>query len=77
MQGRVQSTRDDPGPVLTVHVFNGAERNEFAYYDDDGETLNYRKGQFRKRVITFDPPPGKSASHAPTASLPRGSGGSR
>ena len=55
MQGKVQSTRDDPGPVLFVHVFNGAERNEFVYYDDDGETLDYRKGQFRKRVITFDP----------------------
>ena len=55
MQGKVQSTRDDPGPVLYVHVFNGTERSEFVYYDDDGETLNYRKGQFRKRVITFDP----------------------
>lgn len=55
MQGKVQSTRDDPGPVLYVHVFNGAERSEFVYYDDDGETLNYRKGKFRKRVIAFDP----------------------
>jgi alpha-glucosidase len=55
MQGKVQSTRDDPGPVLYVHIFNGTERSEFAYYDDDGETLNYRKGQFRKRLITFDP----------------------
>lgn len=55
MQGKVQSTRDDPGPVLYVHVFNGAERSEFVYYDDDGETLNYRKGQYRRRVITFDP----------------------
>ncbi|HEY7642387.1 MAG TPA: TIM-barrel domain-containing protein [Steroidobacteraceae bacterium] len=55
MQRPVQSTRDDPGPVLYVHVFNGSERNQFVYYDDDGETLNYRKGQYRKRVITFDP----------------------
>lgn len=55
MQRKVQSTRDDPGPVLYVHVFNGSERNEFVYYDDDGATLNYRKGQYRKRVITFDP----------------------
>jgi alpha-glucosidase len=55
MQGKVQSTRDDPGPVLYVHVFNGGERNEFVYYDDDGATLNYRKGQYRKRIITFDP----------------------
>jgi hypothetical protein len=41
--------------VLHVHVFNGAERSEFVYYDDDGETLDYRKGEFRKRVIAFDP----------------------
>lgn len=55
MQGKVQSTRDAPGPMLYVHVFNGSERNEFVYYDDDGETLNYRQGQYRKRVISFDP----------------------
>ena len=55
MQGKVQSTRDDPGPLLYVHVFNGAERSEFVYYDDDGETLDYRKGRFHKRLITFDP----------------------
>jgi len=51
----VQSTRDNPGPVLYVHVFNGPERSEFVYYEDDGETLDYRKEQFRKRVIAFDP----------------------
>jgi alpha-glucosidase len=55
MQGKVQSTRDDPGPVLTVHVFNGSEPNEFVHYDDDGETLDYRKGEYRQRTITFDP----------------------
>jgi alpha-glucosidase len=55
MQGEVQSTRDDPGPVLTVHVFNGTERNAFTYYDDDGETLGYREGRFRRREIAFDP----------------------
>jgi len=55
MQRVVQSTRDDAGPVLSVHVFNGADRNEFVYYDDDGDTLDYRKGKFRRRVISFDP----------------------
>jgi alpha-glucosidase len=55
MQREVQSTRDDPGPVLNVHVFHGSERSEFVHYDDDGETLDYRKGEFRKRVIAFDP----------------------
>ncbi len=59
MQGRVQSTRDDPGPALHVHVFNGTQPSEFVYYDDDGETLNYRKGQFRRRTIAFDPATGQ------------------
>lgn len=67
MQGKVQSTRDNPGPMLYVHVFNGAERGEFVYYDDDGETLNYRKGQYRKRAIAFDP-----AARQLTFSRPQG-----
>jgi alpha-glucosidase len=68
MQRDVRSTRDDPGPVLTVHVFNGAERGDFVHYDDDGETLDYRKGKFRKRTITFDP-----ATKQLTFSRPEGS----
>jgi alpha-glucosidase len=66
MQTRVQSTRDDPGPLLTVHIFNGTERNDFVYYDDDGETLDYRKGQYLGRVITFDPAK-KRITFAPAA----------
>jgi alpha-glucosidase len=77
MQGKVQSTRDDPGPVLYVHVFNGTERSEFAYYDDDGETLNYRKGQFRKRLITFDPAASQITFSHPTENTPHRSAGSR
>ncbi len=65
MQGDVQSTRDDPGPVLHVHVFNGTERSEFVLYDDDGETLDYRKGQFRKRTIAFDPAAGQLSFSRP------------
>jgi alpha-glucosidase len=55
MQARVQSTRDDPGQVLTLHVFNGTERNEYLWYDDDGETLNFQSGEYLRRHITFDP----------------------
>jgi alpha-glucosidase len=65
MQRMVQSTRDDPGPVLYVHVFNGAERGEFVYYDDDGETLDYRKGRFHKRTIAFDPAAGQLSFSRP------------
>jgi alpha-glucosidase len=65
MQRKVQSTRDDPGPVLSVHVFNGTEPSAFVLYEDDGETLNYRKGQFRKRTFTFDPAAGQLALSRP------------
>jgi len=68
MQGKVQSTRDDPGTVLTVHVFYGTEQNEFVLYEDDGETLDYRKGRYRKRTIAFDP-----ASRQVTFTRPQGS----
>ena len=68
MQGTVQSTRDDPGTVLTVHVFYGTEQNEFVLYEDDGETLDYRKGRYRKRTIAFDP-----ASRQVTFTRPHGS----
>ena len=68
MQGTVQSTRDDPGTVLTVHVFYGTEQNEFVLYEDDGETLDYRKGRYRKRTIAFDP-----ASRQVTFKRPQGS----
>ena len=54
-QPRVQSTRDDPGPVLSVHIFQGTLRNEFVFYDDDGETLDHRTGAFLRRRITFEP----------------------
>ena len=69
MQEVMQSTRDDPEPVLHVHVFNGAERSEFVLYEDDGETLDYRKGQFRKRTIAFDPAAGQLTFSRPEGSF--------
>jgi alpha-glucosidase len=44
------------------------ERGEFVHYDDDGETLDYRKGQFRKRAITFDPKAGQLTFSRPEGS---------
>lgn len=55
MQGLVQSTKDNPGDTLIVHIYNGDEKNVFEYYEDDGATLNYKNGLFFKRIITFDP----------------------
>jgi len=55
LQGAVQSTRDDPGDTLFVHIYNGSKSNTFAYYEDDGSTLDYQRGDYYFRQITFDP----------------------
>jgi alpha-glucosidase len=55
MQVTVQSTRDDPGKILYLHLFNGSEPNRFEYYEDDGQSLNYQAGEYLKRTITFNP----------------------
>ncbi|PWS26514.1 glycoside hydrolase family 31 [Pedobacter yonginense] len=55
LQSVTQSTKEKPDDVLFVHIYNGSKRNTFAYYEDDGETLNYEKGSFYKRNIEFNP----------------------
>jgi alpha-glucosidase len=55
MYGKLQSTSDDPGEVLTVHVYYGSEAHQFNYYDDDGRSLNYRAGDYYRRTIGFYP----------------------
>jgi alpha-glucosidase len=54
MQKAVQSTSENPGDVLYLHVFSGDDGSEFVYYEDDGNSYNYEKGAFYKRSITFD-----------------------
>jgi len=55
MQSLVQSTSEKPTDTLTVNVYNGGIRNEFVYYEDDGESYSYESGAYYKRAITFDP----------------------
>jgi alpha-glucosidase len=50
-----QSTRQKPGDTLFIHIYKGDEKNVFEYYEDDGITMDYLKGAFYKRNITFDP----------------------
>jgi alpha-glucosidase len=54
MQGLIESTAQNPGDTLFVHVYYGPQ-NAFVYYEDDGETYNYTKGEFYKRNISFNP----------------------
>lgn len=55
MQSVVQNTGQQPIPVLELHVYQGFKSNSFTYYEDDGSSYNYEKGDFYKRVIRFDP----------------------
>ncbi|MFM7188904.1 MAG: TIM-barrel domain-containing protein, partial [Bacteroidota bacterium] len=55
MQAPVQNTGQDPGDTLTVHVYSGPTENTFDYYEDDGTTYDYEKGNYFKRKIAFDP----------------------
>ncbi|MEI6460072.1 MAG: TIM-barrel domain-containing protein [Pseudomonadota bacterium] len=55
MQALVESTRDDPGAELLLHVYAGTERASYVYYDDDGRTVDYRAGHYRSQTVTYDP----------------------
>jgi alpha-glucosidase len=55
MQSTVQSTREKPSDTLFVHVFYGNEKSSYTFYEDDGETMAYNDGGFRKREINYIP----------------------
>jgi alpha-glucosidase len=54
MQMPGSCTRDAPSGPLELHVYAGGENaGGFAYYEDDGESLDYEKGAFLRRLIRF------------------------
>jgi alpha-glucosidase len=54
MQSIVQNT-SEKSDTLYLHVFNGIDHSEFIYYEDDGTSFNYEKGNFLTRTFRFDP----------------------
>lgn len=68
MQSLVQSTREKPADTLFLHLYKGSQPNTFVYYEDDGESLSYEKGDFYERTITYDP-----AQQTLTLQKPQGS----
>lgn len=55
MQSIIQSTNEKGDGVLEIHIWNGSEANSFLYYEDDGVSYDYEKGNYYKREIRFDP----------------------
>jgi alpha-glucosidase len=53
-QGAVQSTKENPGSELVLHVYKGSDHSTFEYYEDDGSTFAYEHGDFYLRTIEFD-----------------------
>jgi alpha-glucosidase len=54
-QSLIQSTSETPSDTLDLHVYQGSEPNSFVYYEDDGSTFGYEKGNYYQRTIRFDP----------------------
>jgi len=55
MQSLVQNLSEDPDTTLEVHIYNGAEKNSFELYEDDGVSYEYEHEDYYKRLIEFDP----------------------
>jgi len=55
MQTLVQSTADMPQDTLILHVYKGTVPNTYTYYEDDGLSFDYEKGNYYKRNISYDP----------------------
>ncbi len=49
----------DIGDTLELHVYNGDEKYETSYYEDDGKTFDYQADRYHLRSLTFEPSKGK------------------
>ncbi|RZK41078.1 MAG: DUF4968 domain-containing protein [Pedobacter sp.] len=54
MQSLVQTTAVKPTDTLVIHIYKGDINNSFRYYEDDGESYNYEKGDFYQRNIFYN-----------------------
>ena len=54
-QSLIQSTAEVPSDTLIVHIYIGNSENNFLYYEDDGKSFDYEKGNYFKRNINYNP----------------------
>jgi len=54
VQSLVQSTSEKPSDTLAIHIYKGDVNNSTKYYEDDGASFSYQKGDFYSRDITYD-----------------------
>jgi alpha-glucosidase len=55
LQSVIQCTQETPSDTLHLQVFYGKTGTSFVYYEDDGKSLDYKKGIYHKRIISFSP----------------------
>src|SRR5690348_2672202 len=55
VQSIVQSTKDLPSDTLQIHIYKGNQNNIFTYYEDSGNSFQYRRGAYCKRLFTYLP----------------------
>jgi alpha-glucosidase len=53
-QKLIESTSEDPGDTLFVHIYKGGTKNLFTYYEDDGNTYSYLQDEYYRRDILYD-----------------------
>lgn len=54
MQSLVQSTSEKPSDTLFIHVYFSADRFDYQYYEDDGESYDFEKGISLTKHFIFD-----------------------
>ncbi len=69
MQSVIQNTGQQPSPVLELHVYHGYKSSSFTYYEDDGSSYNYEKGEYYKRFFRFNPEGQKISFSKPEGSF--------
>jgi alpha-glucosidase len=55
MQSLVQSTKEKAKNIIELHIYKGPADNSYCYYEDDGQTYKYEKGDSYKRIISYSP----------------------
>lgn len=55
MQNVIESTAQKGNGILYLNIWYGKDSSNFTYYEDDGTTYNYEKGDYYKRLISFLP----------------------
>jgi hypothetical protein len=51
----IQNTNESPSDTLDLHIYKGSRPDSLVYYEDDGESYAYEKGDYYQRTLHFDP----------------------